>query len=129
MPCFGSPATSTKSVPGLLTSGRSGETLFLTERGDPFHPVHLTKLVRDYIAAADLGKKGACHLLRHTMATLMHDNGADIRLIQAMLGHAKLDTTAIYTQVAIRKLKEIHTATHPARLERRPKDDDQAGRA
>ena len=48
------------------------------------------------------------------MATVMHDNGADIRFIQAMLGHAKLDTTQIYTQVSIRKLKEVHEATHPA---------------
>ena len=49
------------------------------------------------------------------MATLMLENGADIRYIQAMLGHAELSTTQIYTQVSIRKLKEIHTATHPAK--------------
>jgi integrase/recombinase XerD len=53
------------------------------------------------------------------MATLMLENGADVRFVQAMLGHANLNTTQIYTQVAIRALKEIHTATHPARLERR----------
>jgi integrase/recombinase XerD len=52
------------------------------------------------------------------MATLMLEGGADIRFIQQMLGHAELSTTEIYTQVSIRKLKEIHTATHPARLER-----------
>ncbi len=52
------------------------------------------------------------------MATLMLEGGADIRFIQAMLGHVKLDTTQIYTQVSIRKLKEIHTATHPARSKR-----------
>ena len=45
----------------------------------------------------------------------MLENGADIRFIQAMLGHAELSTTQIYTQVSIRKLKEIHTATHPAK--------------
>ncbi len=49
------------------------------------------------------------------MATLRLENGADIRYIQAMLGHAKLDTTQIYTQVGIQKLKDIHTATHPAK--------------
>ena len=48
----------------------------------------------------------------------MLENGADIRFIQALLGHAELSTTQIYTQVAIGKLKEIHAATHPARLER-----------
>ena len=65
-----------------------------------------------------LGKSGACHLFRHTMATLMLENGADIGFIQAMLGHAELSTTQIYTQVSIRKLKEIHSLTHPARLDK-----------
>ena len=50
------------------------------------------------------------------MATLMLENGANIRYIQAMLGHAELSTTQIYTQVSIRKLKEIHSATHPAKV-------------
>jgi len=70
------------------------------------------------VDAADIGKRGSCHLFRHTMATLMLENGADIRFIQAMLGHAKLETTQIYTQVSIRKLKEIHEATHPAKMNR-----------
>ena len=64
----------------------------------------------------DNGKRGSCHVFRHTLATLMLENGADIRYIQEMLGHVKLDTTQIYTRVSIRKLKEIHSATHPARL-------------
>jgi hypothetical protein len=54
----------------------------------------------------------------NTMATLMLEGGADIRFIQAMLGHADLKTTQIYTQVSIRQLQEIHRATHPAKLER-----------
>ena len=80
----------------------------------------MTEMVRRYVNAADIGKRGSCHLLRHTMATLMLENGADIRFIQAMLGHSRLETTAIYIQVSIRKLKEIHTATHPARLPHSP---------
>ena len=95
-------------------------TLFLTNEGTPFTPSRMTQLVRGYVVAADLGKSGACHLFRHTMATLMLEGGADVRFIQQMLGHAKLETTQIYTQVSIRKLKEIHTATHPgAQLGRR----------
>jgi integrase/recombinase XerD len=90
-------------------------TLFLTHTGEPFTPNRLTQLVREYVQAAKLGKSGSCHLFRHTMATLMLENGADIRYIQAMLGHAELSTTQIYTQVSIRKLKEIHTATHPGK--------------
>jgi integrase/recombinase XerD len=94
--------------------------LFLTAEGTRFSPNGMTSLVRGYVLAADLGKRGACHLFRHTMATLMLENGADIRFIQQMLGHAKLETTQIYTQVSIRQLKEIHTATHPtAKNERR----------
>jgi hypothetical protein len=52
------------------------------------------------------------------MATLMHENGADIRHIQAMLGHARLESTQVYTQVSVRQLKRIHEATHPARPRR-----------
>ena len=95
-----------------------GGILFLTTQGKPLHPNQLSKAVRDMITAAQITKTGSCHLFRHTMATLMLENGADIRFIQAMLGHAELNTTQIYTQVAIVKLKEIHTLTHPARLER-----------
>jgi len=93
-------------------------TLFLTHLGQGFTTNRLTQLVREYVDAADIGKRGSCHLFRHTMATLMLENGADIRFIQAMLGHAKLETTQIYTQVSIRKLKEIHEATHPAKMNR-----------
>jgi integrase/recombinase XerD len=92
--------------------------LFLTAQGEAFTPNRLTQLARDYVAAANLGKAGACHLFRHTMATLMLENGADIRFIQQMLGHAELSTTEIYTQVSIRALKEVHARTHPAKLER-----------
>ena len=53
-------------------------------------------------------------MFRHTMATLMLENGADIRYIKAMLGLADLRTTQIYTQVSIRKLQQIHKLTHPA---------------
>jgi len=105
-----------------LVVGRNCNALYLTNLGEPFTPPRLTELVRDYVLAAKIGKTGACHLFRHTMATLMLENGADIRFIQAMLGHADLSTTQIYTQVSIRKLKEIHTATHPAKARQpRPK--------
>ena len=99
--------------PGLVMEPDDG-TLFLTNTGDPFTPNRLTQLVRNYVDAAEIGKRGACHLFRHTMATIMLENGADIRFIQEMLGHAELSTTQIYTQVSIKKLKEIHTATHPS---------------
>ncbi len=98
---------------GLVIEPDDG-TLFLHETGEPLKKNRLTDLVKKYVQAAGISKPGACHLFRHTMATLMLDNGADIRFIQAILGHADLSTTQIYTQVSIRKLKEIHALTHPA---------------
>lgn len=101
----------------LATNADDG-TLFLTQLGEAFTPNRLTQLVRDYVDSAQIQKRGSCHLFRHTMATLMLENGADVRFIQAMLGHVSLETTQIYTQVSIRKLKDIHTATHPAKMAR-----------
>jgi integrase/recombinase XerD len=89
-------------------------TLFLSHNGEEINRDMLTMAARSYVLKANVGKAGACHLFRHTMATLMLEGGADIRFIQEMLGHARLDTTQIYTQVSIRLLKQIHTATHPA---------------
>jgi integrase/recombinase XerD len=91
--------------------------VFLTSNGASFTPNHLSWLARQYVKSAGIAKGGACHIFRHTMATLMLEGGADIRYIQAMLGHVRLDTTQIYTHVSIRTLKQIHTTTHPgARL-------------
>jgi len=88
--------------------------LFLTRFGEAFRPAPLTHLVRQYVERAELGKTGACHLFRHTCATLMLEGGADIRYIQELLGHVLLSTTQIYTQVSIRRLCEVYTMTHPA---------------
>jgi len=71
-------------------------------------------MVKKHLHAAGVTKPGACHLFRHAMATHMLNNGADIRFIQAILGHAQLSTTEIYTHVTIAKLKEVHALTHPA---------------
>jgi len=104
-----------RARPGMV-GGKDDGTLFLTSIGEPLLPNSLTKLVKDLITKAGIGKEGACHLFRHTMATLMLENGADTRFIQAMLGHASLETTQVYTQVSIRALKAIHTATHPGKM-------------
>ena len=73
----------------------------------------LSRLVSKRIKRADIGKSGSCHLSRHTVATLMLENGADIRFIQQMLGHVSIGTTEIYTHVSVVKLKQIHEMTHP----------------
>jgi len=97
-------------------------TLFLTDYGEPFGKNRLGDLVRRYLDWAGIAVPGSCHLLRHACATHMLEGGADIRFIQMLLGHADLSSTQIYTQVSILKLKEIHAATHPARLKRSGRD-------
>jgi integrase/recombinase XerD len=99
--------------PDIALKPDSGVT-FLTSNGAAFTPNYLSWLARQYVKSAGIGKGGACHIFRHTMATLMLEGGADIRYIQAMLGHVRLDTTQIYTHVSIRMLKQVHTTTHPA---------------
>ena len=97
----------------LLHTGEAGNALFIDELGRALTPRYLGDLVRRYFEHAGVAARGACHLFRHAMATHMLDNGADIRHIQAILGHARLETTQIYTRVSIKKLKEVHAATHP----------------
>lgn len=93
--------------------------LFLSMRGRRMHINRFGGIAREAIAAAGLSTKGmACHVFRHTTATLMLEGGADIRHIQELLGHAHLNTTQIYTKVSVQKLKEVHTKTHPAKMER-----------
>lgn len=96
-----------------LVSGRTGKELFLTRLGARMSKTFVTHMVKTYLESSGVGKGGACHLFRHTCATLMLEGGADIRYIQVLLGHSSLDSTQIYTRVAITKLKEIHTLTHP----------------
>jgi len=87
--------------------------LFVTEQGALLTVSHLSALVTRYVTRAGFAKAGSCHLFRHTCAMLMLEHGADIRHVQEQLGHACLQTTQVYTHVSIRKLKEVHAATHP----------------
>ena len=107
--------------PKLARHGDEAGPLFVTEQGAPLTVSYLSAMVTRYVTRAGLGKVGSCHLFRHTCATLMLEHGADIRHVQEQLGHACLQTTQIYTHVSIRRLKEVHAATHPgAKLSPRP---------
>lgn len=99
--------------PRLLTAHNT-QTLFLTAYGEAFNPDVVTRQVSAWLKAAGIVKKGSCHLLRHACATHMLEGGADIRFIQQLLGHEKLETTAIYTEVTIRQLLEVHARCHPS---------------
>lgn len=84
--------------------------------------------IRNYFDRAGITKVGACHLFRHTMATAMLDNGADLRHVQEMLGHSMIVTTQRYTHVSSARLKAVHAATHPgARLARRSDANSESG--
>ncbi len=97
----------------LLVVDPAEHHLFLTDYGEPFNGSYLSAFVKRYVEKAGIKVTGSCHLFRHAMATHMLENGADVRFIQAMLGHEDLNTTQIYTQVSINKLSEIHRITHP----------------
>jgi integrase/recombinase XerD len=101
-------------VRSLLTQKPDEPALFLTGYGDAFNPEVIGRKVSGFIRKADIGRRGGPHLLRHTCATHMHENGAGIRHVQQLLGHAKLETTAIYTHVNILELKAVHARCHPA---------------
>lgn len=111
--------------PELALASDDG-TLFLTRLGEKFNENWLSRTVAQYVEKSGVNKQGSCHLFRHSMATLMLENGADIRFIQAMLGHAELSTTEIYTQVSIKALKEVHSRCHPAKLKKASEDADRA---
>lgn len=105
-----------RARPSLLANKPDDGRLFVNSFGNPLKPFHLTMLVRNYVIKSGIGKEGACHLFRHTCATLMLEGGADIRYVQEQLGHASLETTQVYTRVSIRRLKAVHTATHPGKM-------------
>jgi integrase/recombinase XerD len=102
-----------ESRPKLLIQPNE-KALFLSSYGEAFNPDVLSRMVTQFIKKAEIERQGSCHLLRHTCATHMLEGGADIRFIQQLLGHEKLETTAIYTQVSIEQLKAVHAQTHPA---------------
>ena len=101
----------------LLALDTRERALFLTGYCTTFNPDVISRMVSAFMEKAQIEKKGSCHLLRHACATHMLEGGADIRFIQQLLGHAKLDTTAIYTEVSIKQLQEVHGRCHPAAQE------------
>ena len=103
-----------RDVRDRLASNEKDNTLFLTDYGEPFRKNRLGDLVKRYLRRACVRARGACHMFRHACATHMLENGADIRYIQAMLGHADLSSTQVYTHVCIGMLRKAHAATHPS---------------
>jgi integrase/recombinase XerD len=102
----------TAARPKLL-SARSGAAIFLSVRGHPLTPARIWQLVRFYAKQAGIEESVHPHQLRHSFATHLLAGGADLRIIQEMLGHASIATTQIYTQVDRGQLKSVHRKFHP----------------
>jgi integrase/recombinase XerD len=91
----------------------SGRQVFLTYRGKAFTRKGIWKLVKDYARRAGIGKPVSPHTLRHSFASHLLANGAPLRVIQEMLGHADIATTQIYTHVDQGRLRAVHARYHP----------------
>jgi integrase/recombinase XerD len=96
-----------------LVSRRTGAEIFLSVRGRKLTPQRVWQLIKDYAARAGLQTNVYPHLLRHSFATHLLAGGADLRIIQEMLGHADISTTQIYTHVDSSHLKAVHKKFHP----------------
>jgi integrase/recombinase XerD len=96
-----------------LVSSKSPANVFLTKRGTPFAAVTLWLRIKQRVRRAGIERNITPHMLRHSFATHLLENGADLRVIQELLGHANISTTEVYTHVARHRLREVHRKFHP----------------
>ncbi|MBE3585017.1 tyrosine recombinase XerC [Desulfofundulus thermocisternus] len=101
-----------KGRPALVSAG-SGEALFLNYRGRRLSARGVRKIIDKYVRQVSLDRRVSPHMLRHSFATHLLDNGADLRAVQELLGHVSLSTTQIYTHVTRERLKEVYRRAHP----------------
>ena len=102
----------TAGRPRLVTA-RSPAAVFLTRRGTPFAPVTLWLRIKQRVRRAGIARNVTPHMLRHSFATHLLEHGADLRVIQELLGHASISTTEVYTHVTGQRLREVHRKYHP----------------
>ena len=102
----------TQARPGLAERGRSEPALFLNQRGRRLTRQGCWKLLKRHAEHAGLARRISPHTLRHSFATHLLDGGADIRIVQELLGHASVSTTQIYTRVSHERLREVYDRAH-----------------
>ncbi len=96
-----------------LVTPKSPGNVFLTKRGTPFAAVTLWLRIKNRVRRAGVSRNMTPHMLRHSFATHLLEHGADLRVIQELLGHANISTTEIYTHVTGNRLRDIHRKFHP----------------
>jgi integrase/recombinase XerD len=105
-----------RSRPGLATSGRGTPALFLNARGGPLSRQSAWAILRAVAQRAGLAAAVSPHTMRHSFATHLLDGGADVRVVQELLGHASVTTTQVYTLVTVDRLREVYATAHPRAL-------------
>jgi integrase/recombinase XerD len=96
-----------------LVTPKSPATVFLTLRGTPFATVTMWLRIKNRVLRAGVSRNITPHMLRHSFATHLLEHGADLRVIQELLGHANISTTEVYTHVTGNRLRDIHRKFHP----------------
>ena len=96
-----------------LVTPKSPAAVFLTRRGTPFATVTLWLRIKNRVLRAGVSRNITPHMLRHSFATHLLEHGADLRVIQELLGHANISTTEVYTHVTGNRLRDIHKKFHP----------------
>lgn len=99
--------------PALAAAGKGTPALFLNQRGSRLSRQSAWAIIARAAQRADLTGKVSPHTLRHSFATHLLEGGADVRVVQELLGHASVTTTQIYTLVTVQQLREVYEGAHP----------------
>ena len=91
----------------------NGPYLFVNDKGNKLYPKYIYLAVKKYLGQVTTIEKKSPHVLRHTFATHLTNNGADLHSVKELLGHASLAATQIYTHNTIEKLKDVYKKAHP----------------